>query len=68
MSSCENGNREFQAEEILVLQSIYPSEFSILSENRLLINVSPCEIESEAHGMNIRLANPFKNYTTFLNS
>lgn len=52
MSGIEIENQEFQTEEILVLQSIYPTEFSILSENKLRIHVSPCEIECEAHGIN----------------
>jgi hypothetical protein len=65
MSSAEIDNQECQAEEILVLQSIYPSEFSILSEKKIRIRVSPCEIESEAHGINILLLiNPF-DYSAF---
>ena len=52
MSGFEIENQEFRSEEIIVLQSIYPTEFSILSEKKLCIHVSPCEIESEAHGIN----------------
>ena len=68
MSSSEIGNQEFQAEEILVLQSIYPAECSILSESKLIIRVSPSEIDSEAHGMNIRLKLDLFYYPTFSNS
>ena len=52
MSGFEIENQEFRSEEIIVLKSIYPTEISILSEKKICIHVSPCEIESEAHGIN----------------